>query len=249
MAANATAVFLLFIGISFVQNSSAGHKLKLDQALLTVNNYLPERIAASYVSEACHKCLPQPLLTVSPASVGVPSNASVAVSSHFALIITIFTEADSAMLICSWRALYGEQGQYLLSVQSNTLPKNTTGVSCTLSVEKDPVNGYIPLLVAFAILIAVALLYFLGSYVSNLHCTQAYCHCLRHKSVSIELNPAETPRPVIEKPKHRRLLSLDTFRGFSLTMMVFINCGGGGYWFCEHAPWNGLTIADLVMPW
>ncbi|KAM5140972.1 heparan-alpha-glucosaminide N-acetyltransferase-like [Mantella aurantiaca] len=31
--------------------------------------------------------------------------------------------------------------------------------------------------------------------------------------------------------------------------MVFCNYGGGGYWFFQHAPWNGLTIADLVMPW
>ncbi|KAJ1142351.1 hypothetical protein NDU88_008677, partial [Pleurodeles waltl] len=36
---------------------------------------------------------------------------------------------------------------------------------------------------------------------------------------------------------------------FALTVMVFVNYGGGGYWFFEHAPWNGLTIADLVMPW
>ncbi|TRY54884.1 hypothetical protein DNTS_010998 [Danionella cerebrum] len=31
--------------------------------------------------------------------------------------------------------------------------------------------------------------------------------------------------------------------------MVFVNYGGGGYWFFQHAPWNGLTVADLVMPW
>ncbi|XP_078055398.1 heparan-alpha-glucosaminide N-acetyltransferase [Mustelus asterias] len=35
----------------------------------------------------------------------------------------------------------------------------------------------------------------------------------------------------------------------ALTAMVFVNYGGGGYWFFEHAPWNGLTVADLVMPW
>ncbi|XP_029306054.1 heparan-alpha-glucosaminide N-acetyltransferase [Cottoperca gobio] len=51
------------------------------------------------------------------------------------------------------------------------------------------------------------------------------------------------------KAKPTRLHSLDTFRGFSLTVMVFVNYGGGGYWFFLHAPWNGLTVADLVMPW
>ena len=23
----------------------------------------------------------------------------------------------------------------------------------------------------------------------------------------------------------------------------------GGYWFLEHATWNGLNVADLVFPW
>lgn len=25
--------------------------------------------------------------------------------------------------------------------------------------------------------------------------------------------------------------------------------GGGGYWFFEHAAWNGITVADLLFPW
>lgn len=51
------------------------------------------------------------------------------------------------------------------------------------------------------------------------------------------------------KPKKERLKSLDTFRGLSLVLMMFVNYGGGGYWFFEHPPWNGLTVADLVFPW
>ena len=35
----------------------------------------------------------------------------------------------------------------------------------------------------------------------------------------------------------------------SLVIMVFVNYDGGGYWFFEHSPWNGLTVADLVFPW
>ena len=30
---------------------------------------------------------------------------------------------------------------------------------------------------------------------------------------------------------------------------MFVNYGGGGYWFLDHSIWHGLTIADLVMPW
>ena len=50
------------------------------------------------------------------------------------------------------------------------------------------------------------------------------------------------------KPKER-LKSLDTFRGISLVIMIFVNYGGGHYWFFNHSKWNGLTVADLVFPW
>ena len=49
--------------------------------------------------------------------------------------------------------------------------------------------------------------------------------------------------------KPGRLRSLDTFRGFSLTLMIFVNYGGGGYWYLDHAPWNGATVADFLFPW
>lgn len=53
-------------------------------------------------------------------------------------------------------------------------------------------------------------------------------------------------RPVVppkQPTKPKRLSSLDTFRGIALCIMIFVNYGGGGYWFFEHAAWNGLTVA------
>ncbi|KAG0726623.1 Heparan-alpha-glucosaminide N-acetyltransferase [Chionoecetes opilio] len=46
-----------------------------------------------------------------------------------------------------------------------------------------------------------------------------------------------------------RLLSLDAFRGLAIVLMIFVNYGGGQYFFFKHARWNGLTVADLVFPW
>ena len=51
------------------------------------------------------------------------------------------------------------------------------------------------------------------------------------------------------KPVKERLKSLDAFRGLSLTAMIVVNYGGFSYWFLQHAPWNGLTFADLLFPW
>jgi len=47
----------------------------------------------------------------------------------------------------------------------------------------------------------------------------------------------------------RRVKSLDAFRGMAIVIMIFVNYGGGGYWFFNHSRWNGLTVADLVFPW
>lgn len=45
-----------------------------------------------------------------------------------------------------------------------------------------------------------------------------------------------------------RVASLDCFRGLAVVLMVFGNTGGGGYWFFQHSAWNGLTVADAVLP-
>ena len=45
------------------------------------------------------------------------------------------------------------------------------------------------------------------------------------------------------------LFSLKPPSSLSLVIMIFVNYGGGGYWFFNHSRWNGLTVADLVFPW
>ncbi|KAG0697816.1 Heparan-alpha-glucosaminide N-acetyltransferase [Chionoecetes opilio] len=66
-----------------------------------------------------------------------------------------------------------------------------------------------------------------------------------------ESSPATTPKetPTTRPPSKPRLKSLDTFRGISIVVMIFVNYGAGSYWFLEHAAWHGLQVADLVFPW
>ena len=54
---------------------------------------------------------------------------------------------------------------------------------------------------------------------------------------------------VLTRKKHPRLDCLDTFRGMCLAVMIYVNYGGGHYWFTEHSAWNGLTLADVLFPW
>ena len=43
-----------------------------------------------------------------------------------------------------------------------------------------------------------------------------------------------------QSSKKSRLVCLDAFRGLSIILMIFVNYGGGGYYFFDHAQWNGL---------
>lgn len=47
-----------------------------------------------------------------------------------------------------------------------------------------------------------------------------------------------------------RLRALDVFRGLTVAAMILVNCSGSddAYPILEHAPWHGMTFADLVFP-
>ncbi|XP_069096296.1 heparan-alpha-glucosaminide N-acetyltransferase-like isoform X1 [Pleurodeles waltl] len=252
MEGQRTAAFLLLVlAMGSFQAAEAVNELKLDQALLNVQNHLSDNISLYYVSDYCYQCLYQSLVSLEPRSASGTANASVVVSTRFTLTLQVFAGTNTTTPLCRWSELFGEHGQYTVSVRSVPSEHNDSAISCSLSVDKDPVNGYIPLLVAAVVFLCATALYFLGIYTCKLRCTKNCLKAVTFKKHTsrIDAGPAADGSIADDKPKSRRLLSLDTFRGFALTVMVFVNYGGGGYWFFEHAPWNGLTIADLVMPW
>uniref|UniRef100_A0AAG5D1Q6 Heparan-alpha-glucosaminide N-acetyltransferase catalytic domain-containing protein n=1 Tax=Anopheles atroparvus TaxID=41427 RepID=A0AAG5D1Q6_ANOAO len=114
--------------------------------------------------------------------------------------------------------------------------------ACALETAKEPVNIYLPFLTIALLVVAFAGLARLVRY------------GLRRSRVPVseptredtdKTEPAETGSPAPKK----RLQSLDTFRGIAIMLMIFVNSGGGHYWWIEHATWNGLHVADLVFPW
>ncbi|KAK9089960.1 hypothetical protein Sjap_023137 [Stephania japonica] len=54
--------------------------------------------------------------------------------------------------------------------------------------------------------------------------------------------------PVADASKPRRLLSLDVFRGLTVALMIFVDDIGGLIPTINHSPWDGVTLADFVMP-
>ncbi|XP_021275068.1 heparan-alpha-glucosaminide N-acetyltransferase [Herrania umbratica] len=53
-----------------------------------------------------------------------------------------------------------------------------------------------------------------------------------------------------QQPQHaqQRLVSLDVFRGLTIVLMILVDDAGGLLPAINHSPWNGLTLADYVMP-
>ncbi len=52
-------------------------------------------------------------------------------------------------------------------------------------------------------------------------------------------------------PAPRRVLSIDVLRGITIAFMILVNDPGDWghvYGQLDHAPWNGLTLTDLVFP-
>ncbi|XP_075698889.1 heparan-alpha-glucosaminide N-acetyltransferase-like [Rhinoderma darwinii] len=243
MAVGLIASIVLSLGVSTLCHATA-NELKYDEALLTVNNHVLETITLLYASDYCYKCLLQQLMTLPAAQNLQPTNHTVIINTRFALTFHVLRGNRNEEPVCSWKQLYGEHGHYFISVQSN----NGT-VQCHNLVSRSPSNCLLPLLVAFVSLLLIWGLYYLTAYVFRLACTHKLLEKLKKKTCKDEPVASVSQRQNDDIPKNRRLLSLDTFRGFSLTLMVFVNHGGGGYWFFQHAPWNGLTVADLVMPW
>ncbi|KAG0485667.1 hypothetical protein HPP92_009746 [Vanilla planifolia] len=67
-------------------------------------------------------------------------------------------------------------------------------------------------------------------------------------SPSVEIVVGSADCPSISAAKAVRLVSLDVFRGITVALMILVDDGGA---FCpaiNHSPWNGITIADFVMP-
>lgn len=48
--------------------------------------------------------------------------------------------------------------------------------------------------------------------------------------------------------KRTRLISLDVFRGLTVALMILVDDAGGLLPAINHSPWNGVTLADFVMP-
>ncbi|XP_028921273.1 heparan-alpha-glucosaminide N-acetyltransferase isoform X1 [Ornithorhynchus anatinus] len=235
--------------------------LKMDQALLLIHSELRHKnLTVYWLSDHCYQCLYQVLITLpkSPKP-GKPSTEAVAVNTQHPVILQLNDTVEERE-ICRLHYSFGEFGNYSLWVKYH--PDVADEIACNIVINKDPISTFFPILVAFLIYMAILICMTLGHFFVKLDPVRNWLYK--------KMNPRETDRlinselgsptradsynsdlqaEVWRSSSPQRLRSLDTFRGFSLIIMVFVNYGGGKYWFFKHEGWNGLTVADLVFPW
>lgn len=61
------------------------------------------------------------------------------------------------------------------------------------------------------------------------------------------VEPQVDAAPAVKKPK-QRLVGLDMFRGLTMVVMLIVDYNGEAIPSIGHAPWNGIHLADFVMP-
>uniref|UniRef100_A0A3P9KEB8 Heparan-alpha-glucosaminide N-acetyltransferase n=1 Tax=Oryzias latipes TaxID=8090 RepID=A0A3P9KEB8_ORYLA len=231
--------------------------LKMDEALLTVSNELNSSVLVSWKSERCYQCLYQQLGKVDGASSpGQPSTASFTVKTQHAVTLQLNNTSNNNEL-CNVQFHFGEHGNYSLWIKN---PNGSAQVNCSVVTDAIPVNSYIPILVAFFVFVGLALMFAIGKRIMRFDAVKRLVVRIggsmeTERLINSELGSPQTEAPVTDnilpppQSPRKRLRSLDTFRGIALVIMVFVNYGGGRYWFFRHESWNGLTVADLVFPW
>ncbi|XP_031550825.1 heparan-alpha-glucosaminide N-acetyltransferase-like isoform X2 [Actinia tenebrosa] len=207
-------------------------KFKMDTALVNITNTLfSKNFSISGVSSNCYQCDYQVLRQ------NAYQYAYVILDTKHPFKLFIQTKTNMNCTLKSYH--FQEYKKYQIGIR--TVDEED---KLTCSFDEYPNEGmqtYFPLFVALGVLIGMAVVWILITKTCRkYHLGARWGIFDDHESL---INAPEKPA------KQKRLNSLDTFRGIALTIMIFVNYGGGGYYFFNHARWNGLTVADLVFPW
>jgi len=157
------------------------------------------------------------------------------------------TISYNEQLVCSQTFVFGDGGVYNLHVKESERAAGADQVvyECYMSV-MEPASDYwmpiwLPILIIVIICIVIVLICMMDRNFPR----------LREEFLKGGLfgRFGREPTEKKEEKPSTRLNSLDTFRGIAITTMIFVNYGGGKYYFIEHAAWHGTGLADYVFPW
>ena len=206
----------------------------LDKAKLLLSNVGDMEIEISTQSEQCYRCSPWYVL-----SLAGRTNATLVVNSTY--LTHIFIEQAETNSSYSFDYHFTQNGLYSVRL-------NSTSHEAVRTLDEGS-NEYLSLLISFIIYLSTYFIWRVWKYAEKCRNSGGSSE----PEALIEDNPtANVCARAEESPENSvssRINAVDTFRGLSIVLMIFVNYGGGKFYFFRHAPWNGLTIADLVFPW
>ncbi|XP_014204776.1 heparan-alpha-glucosaminide N-acetyltransferase [Copidosoma floridanum] len=221
-------------GVCLQQNAS----LPIDTACLSVVNKLEHSITFLSVFDDCFTCDGQPVVDI-PAH----ANTTIQVSTKYPLrLFYNDSGAEKPFIWCGESYSLQEHGRYGWNVTGNN--------SCS-SVDTfyEPWSPYLPLLAALMVYVLVLVVLYSSKFIINV--VKMYLRSpTEGQGVLDGIQELESTSQILTVSKTgTRMQALDAFRGIAVLLMIFVNNGAGEYVFLKHSAWNGLTVADLVLPW
>ncbi|XP_014470980.1 PREDICTED: heparan-alpha-glucosaminide N-acetyltransferase-like isoform X2 [Dinoponera quadriceps] len=207
--------------------------LGIDEAYLSVVNKYNISITLFSDLLECFMCYGVPT-AVLPAN----KNSTLVIPTKYPL--QVFYQAND-YLYCQTTYIFKEHGSYGWNISQEDLCSDIYTI-------REPINSYLPIFVAFMVFTLLWVLFATCRVVIRVVKGKLSPDTV-HDDLD-RLQEAETSNPVMRTSRvSTRIRSVDTFRGITILLMIFVNNGGGKYVFFNHSAWNGLTVADLVLPW
>ena len=176
----------------------------------------------------------------------------------------MYREGGFFQTLVNFDTSFGEHGVYIV-ILSDDLLMGDTILNARILTVTEPDDAFIPIYIAIAILAVLFIVWFVLSTLYERVISKKWhvLHIVKDddgKTCYRFFVPKEDDddhddedHKKSKTPKTRggseRVNALDALRGFAIVIMIFVNYGGGGYWFFDHSKWYGLTVADLVFPW
>lgn len=210
----------------------ANASLGIDQACFSILNEYNRSVTLYSYSSDCYLCegVPQ-------ANLSAGKNTTLVISTKYPL--HIFYRATYEY--CHETYNFKEHGSYGWNISEEHL--------CSpIYTIREPINSYLPIFAAFMVYVLLMVLFATVKVIVRVVKGKLSPDNI-HDDLD-ELQETETPNPIVRTNRSStRIRSIDTFRGIAILLMIFVNNGGGKYVFFNHSAWNGLTVADLVLPW
>ncbi|XP_029665788.1 heparan-alpha-glucosaminide N-acetyltransferase-like isoform X2 [Formica exsecta] len=212
----------------------ANVSLGIDEACFSiVNEYHTPIVLYSYPSE-CYLCK-----SVLQGYLPEQKNTTLVIPTKYPL--HIFYEDAQLSQFCHTTYNFKEHGSYGWNISKEQ--------PCSeIYTIHEPVNSYLPIFAAF--MVYVLLMILCATFKIIIRVIKGKLSPDNVHDDLDRLQEAETSNPIIGTNRSStRIRSVDTFRGIAILLMIFVNNHGGEYVFFNHSMWNGLTVADLVLPW